>query len=82
MESFKYTLLNGWGVMRWVRLALGLVFAYQAIMQHDTISALLSVFLLVQAIINTGCCGVQGCTVPQKQVKEIFAEETRFEEIK
>jgi len=82
MESFKYMLLNGWTVMRWVRLLLGLVFAYQAISQHDSISALLSVFLLVQAITNTGCCGAQGCTVPPKQGRELSVEDTRFEEVK
>jgi hypothetical protein len=82
MESFKYMLLNGWTVMRGLRLLLGFVFAYQAIIQHDTISAFLSVFLLVLAITNTGCCGVQGCAVPQKQGKELLVEDTTFEEVK
>jgi hypothetical protein len=82
MQTFKYLLFNGWTVMRWVRLLLGLAFAYQAIIQHDSISALLSVFLLVQAITNTGCCGVQGCSVPQKQGSTHSVEDSRFEEVK
>ena len=33
----KQTLFTGWNTMRWIRLALGIFIAIQAIQMHDTI---------------------------------------------
>jgi hypothetical protein len=72
-------LLTGWDFMRALRLVLGLYIGVQAILMADALSGMISVFFLYQAVTNTGCCGVQGCSVPTQeqgqQIKEVTFEE-------
>lgn len=82
IEIVKQTLFTQWNLMRWIRLAAGLFFAVQAVQLHDTIAGLVSTILLVQALTNTGCCGVSGCTVPTSTKKSNLIEEVEYEEIK
>lgn len=63
MESVKQHLLTNWHVMRWIRLILGIALLAYAIVSHDMLSGILASFLLFQAILNAGCCGVNGCDV-------------------
>lgn len=79
METIKQTLFTNWGLMRWLRLVLGIIAGAQAIQFHETILGFLSAFLIFQALTNTGCCGVGGCRVPKKNSKNT---EITFEEIK
>lgn len=65
MNVIKQTLLSKWHFMRWLRLALGIFAAVQAMQVHDIFLALLSGFLLFQAFTNTGCCGAGGCVIPK-----------------
>jgi hypothetical protein len=81
METIKQTLLSGWSFMRWIRLVIGIFISYQGIHLHDTMSGLIGGLLLFQAITNTGCCGTQGCAVPQKK-SNTETKEIEFEEIK
>lgn len=51
-------LFSDWHSVRWLTLAVGLLFAGMGIWHGDGVSLLLSGFLLYQAITNTGClCG-------------------------
>lgn len=54
-----------WGVMRWIRLILGIVLLIQIFIKFDTILALFSGILLFQAIFNAGCLS-GSCAAPQK----------------
>ena len=76
------TFFQDWGVMRWLRLLLGLYLAYQAFMLKDSFSGFLSAFLLLQAITNTGCCGTGGCSVPNQKYNEDKSENIEYEIIK
>lgn len=76
------TFFREWGVMRWLRLILGLYFAYQAFMSKDSFSGFIASFLLLQAITNTGCCGSGGCGVPTQKYAENKPENIDYEIIK
>lgn len=73
---------TGWNFMRWLRLGIGLLIATQAIQMHDLFSGFIAAFFLFQAVTNTGCCGVNGCTVKDEDYKTGNDEEITFEEIK
>ena len=60
----KKLLLTDWNFVRIFRLSLGISFAVYAIDSKDTVSGFVSLFLIFQAVTNTGCCGVSGCGVP------------------
>lgn len=74
-------LFNDWHLMRWIRLALGIYLAVQAVQLHDILAGVIAAFFLIQAITNTGCCGVRSCTVPAKtntdNIKEIDFKEVK-----
>ncbi len=82
MNTIKQTLLYNWHLMRWIRLLLGIMMAYQALVFADTLSGLIAAVFLYQALTNTGCCGVDGCAVPTKTTKANEAREVSYEEIK
>lgn len=81
MSYLKNTLLSNWHLSRWVRLALGIFMAIEAIRRMDALSGILSAVLLFQAATDTGCCGTSACSAPTKGKKDI-SEEIQFEEIK
>ena len=61
-STFKYNLLNNWNIIRFIRLGLSIIIIIQAIQMHDALFGFLGSFFLYQALTNTGCCGVNGCT--------------------
>ena len=81
LSSIKQTLFTNWNLMRWLRLALGLFIAYQAIQLHDSLSGIISIFFLFQAVTNTGCCGTNSCAVPATSKKEANEHDVKYEEI-
>ncbi len=70
METIKQTLFTGWHFMRWLRLAFGILFIFQAIDIHDSLMGILGGFFLFTAVTNTGCCGAGGCSIPTRRVKK------------
>jgi hypothetical protein len=80
MNSIAF--FRDWGVMRWLRLLLGLYFAYQAFLLKDSFSGFVASFFLLQAITNTGCCGSGGCGVPTQKYTENKPENIEYEIIK
>lgn len=78
----KKLLLSNWHFMRILRLGTGIFFAINAIKTHDSISGIISAFLLFQAITNTGCCGATGCSTPTAKKNTENSKEIEYEEIK
>ena len=78
----KQLLFTNWDFTRWLRLVLGVFIAMQAIETKDTLSGVISAFLLFQAATNTGCCGVNNCAVPTSKGNQSKIEEVDYEEIK
>ncbi|HTL80406.1 MAG TPA: hypothetical protein VL651_01810 [Bacteroidia bacterium] len=60
----RQRLFTGWHFMRWIRLGFGLLLTIQTIQTHDMLSGFVAAFFLLQALTNTGCCGVNGCALP------------------
>jgi hypothetical protein len=82
METIKQTLFTGWHLMRWLRLAFGIIFIVQAIQMHDMLVGAIAGFFLVTAITNTGCCGARSCAAPTRKGTDESTDEISYEEIK
>lgn len=68
--------------MRWLRLVIGLVIAYQAYSTQNGLLGLLAGIFMFQALANAACCGTSACnTAPEKQGFG-KTEDVDFEEIK
>ena len=82
METLRNTILTGWNLIRWIRLAIGLVVAYQAFVSQNGLLGLLAAVFIFQALANAACCGTSACnTAPIKQNFE-KTEDVEFEEVK
>lgn len=82
METLRKTIFTGWNFMRWLRLAMGLIVAYQAFELQSGLLGILAGLFIFQALANAACCGGGACnTAPRKQNagKTIDVE---FEEVK
>jgi hypothetical protein len=62
----KKLLLN-WSFMRVIRMSLALLILAQSIIQGDWTLGVIAGILLLTALLNVGCCGPAGCTVPPKK---------------
>jgi hypothetical protein len=52
-----------WSFSRWLRLAIGLAIAYSAYRDENGLVAALALFLVFQALSNTGCASAN-CSIP------------------
>lgn len=82
METLKNTILTGWNFMRWLRLAIGLVIAYQAYATQNGLLGLLAGIFIFQAVANAACCGAGACTTAPGKQNFDKTEDVEFEEIK
>jgi len=63
-----------WGVGRWLRLAIGVFFLFDAFYKESGMVALMGMFLVYQASFNTGCgLGSSSCgpTITKKDVPDL-----------
>jgi hypothetical protein len=61
MAAHFKNLMAQWGVMHWVRLAIGAFLLAQGFAKSDQIAAFLGSIVLLQLLTNTGCWGSAGC---------------------
>lgn len=76
----KERILNNWNWIRFLRLFLGIVAAIQGFLQKEYALLLAGLFLTYMAIANIGCCGVNGCAVDYKKLKQP-SKDTVYEEV-
>jgi hypothetical protein len=77
----KQQLFTNWHPMRWIALVLGLALGLIWLANNAPVSGFLSLFLLFQAITNTGCIAGQ-CTPGMKNdYDKERPGETEYEEI-
>jgi hypothetical protein len=69
MNTLKYRMLSNWHFTRIVRLVIGLFMLAMSIQTHDWTFGLLSLLFVGMALTDTGCCGAQGCAVPNRPVQ-------------
>ena len=74
--------LAAWNLVRWIRFGLGTSLLIQGIVYKDSLSGLFGALLFYQAITNTGCCGVSGCTTDHNPKNSSQDSITEFVEIK
>lgn len=81
MNAFKQILLYNWNLMRWLRLALGLLMGYEAIVMSDSLAGVIAALFLFQALTNTGCCMGGNCATPGTSKRFEQEEEVVYEKI-
>ncbi|MGN7818918.1 hypothetical protein ACTJJB_02245 [Chitinophaga sp. 22536] len=73
--------LKHWNFMRTLRLALGILIIVQGIIAKEWLLAGLGGLFSLMPLMNTGCCGVSGCSTPiprnNKKTEDITYEEAR-----
>jgi hypothetical protein len=74
------TILQGWNVMRILRLVLAIIIVAQGITAKDTVTIILGVVFGAMAIANIGCCGPAGCAVNQQSTNN-KTEDIQYEEV-
>ena len=82
MNAIKHTLMSNWNFMRVFRLGVGIFIAIEAIKTQNIFSGLIALFFLYQSIVNTGCCGTQGCATNLMKNNSAKTEDVEFEEVK
>lgn len=79
----KEQLFSNWYPMRWAMLIVGLVLGYNYLVNGATVSGLISLVILFQAITNSGCLlGQCKPSVDHQNDTHSGMEEITFEEIK
>lgn len=86
LNDWKQRLTTGWNFMRLFRLGLAILVLIEAWKNSEVMFAVLGGILLLQVIINVGCCGTAGCDINHRKTGRrsdgVPTEETTFEEVK
>lgn len=82
METLRKTIFTNWNFMRWLRLAVGLLVAYQAFELQNGLLGLLAGLFIFQALANAACCGISSCNTVWGKHNFGKTEDVEFEEIK
>lgn len=77
-------ILENWNFMRFLRLGMGLWLVYSAFADHQPLLGLLGGVFALQAIMNAGCCGSNGCATPniRQSTGQTTIEPIQYEEVK
>lgn len=86
LNDWKQRLTRGWGLMRLFRLGLAVLVLIEAWKNAEILFGVLGGILLVQALLDVGCCGSAGCDINHPKTKETSgttdSKDVTFEEIK
>jgi hypothetical protein len=75
------SITQGWHLMRFVRLGMGLVILIQSITAKDIMFSFLGGVIVFTALANVGCCGTS-CSIYNQPTKKNLIEDTKFEEVR
>ncbi len=67
---------SAWNFTRVLRISLGSAVLIAAIMQGDWMPGLFGLLFLYQGVYNTGCCGADGCEIPERRPTVKSGEES------
>jgi hypothetical protein len=73
--------LKSWGLMRVLRLVLGIFAIVQAFITLDIVIGILGLGISGMAFLNVGCCGSNGCStnsntkISKQQITDVEYEE-------
>lgn len=65
----KESFLTNWNAWRVIRLLLSIIFIIAGAVNLDYFLIAGGIFILYQAVFNTGCCAVGNCEVNYQKVK-------------
>jgi len=82
ISKYKEQIFSNWNFMRMVRFVLSVVILFQAVQNHDIMFGMLGGIFFTQTILNIGCCGIGGCSVPAKKINSDGIQDVEFVEIK
>ena len=83
MDTLKQRLFTNWHLMRVIRLGLGIWVLVMAIQSKDWVMGIFSAFFIYTALAGVGCCGPQGCYVPDAKAAHTAKTcDAVYEEIK
>lgn len=74
--------LKQWNVMRFIRLALGLLIIIQGVSMHQWGFIILGLLFSLMPILNIGCCSTQGCKPNINRKSNRNVTDISYEEIK
>lgn len=70
-----------WNIVKVLRLALGVFITVEGIVSGEWLFAFAGLVFAVMSLMNVGCCGTSGCSVPASNTARQQAE-PEFEEVK
>ncbi len=65
----KDIIFKNWNAWRLIRLALSVVFVIAGIVEADYFLIAGGIFIMYQAVFNTGCCSTGNCEVNYSKVR-------------
>lgn len=77
----KQLLLNNWTLLRFIRLALGIIIIVQGVIAGSALFALAGILFTGMALFNTGCCATDNCRAGKKITVKENTHEIKYEEV-
>jgi hypothetical protein len=77
----KNILFTQWNLFRAIRLILGIGAIIQGIVNVEMILVIAGIIISGMAVLNVGCCGATGCSVPPNRKQKLKEEEITYEEV-
>ena len=74
-------ILQGWNLMRILRLVIGTAIMVQGIVTRDALTIILGVAFAGMAAANVGCCGAGGCAVNTRTTRNDKIKDIHYEEV-
>ncbi len=80
----KNILSSNWTAARIFRVVLGVAALSYGFYKHDSLMGWAGSMLVFMGLANAGCCGVNGCSVPNNKTEALSSEteDPSFEEVK
>ena len=87
MDSLKIIMMKAistnWNLMRMLRLVVGIWGIYVSVTDAQPLFGILGGMFILKSILNVGCCGSSGCTIPQnKNHEKNDSKEVTYEEVR
>jgi hypothetical protein len=86
LYNWKYRILNNWNFLRFLRLALAVFVIVESWRSSEILLGILGTFVLLQTLLNAGCCSTFGCDINHTSNGEKSSdpnlERTTFTEVK
>lgn len=69
-----------WNFLRIIRLLLGVAVVIQGLLKAEYVLALAGGLVAMMALFQVGCCGSNGCSVPQSKKHPSSKDDVKYEE--